>query len=354
MDHETGTIGTDADPADVSDRTPKCAIACGVVTESSEGYELSKVVETALARALVLAAEAKRWDVVMQIADELHGRRVGRPRADRNGARRSVDRCCWSRRVTCGRRIRGNISGRLVSLTRCKTLRTSKREQLEIGFPFLFALVGVLCACSRTTQTGGEAAAPQFGRVPATATNAPPHDRPVSGDAAGSNSGEPDILDCPSDDDGRGSEQNARDWIGSASAPVAGWWQAFVEEQSVPRRKSAPSRLAAATMELDIHGLDATSSIRRAYRESVGRYRVCHEAALSQKSVSASAGERTVNGYWVARIVHGKGGHMCGVEVVHTTFPSELSACLQRELRGQRPVGGEPGKLEVVLTFYEP
>jgi hypothetical protein len=44
------------------------------VTESSEGYELWNVVETALAKALVLAAEAKRWDVVMQIADEL-GRR---------------------------------------------------------------------------------------------------------------------------------------------------------------------------------------------------------------------------------------------------------------------------------------
>jgi hypothetical protein len=46
------------------------------VTESSEAYELSHVVETALARALVVAAEAKRWDVVMQIADELHRRRV--------------------------------------------------------------------------------------------------------------------------------------------------------------------------------------------------------------------------------------------------------------------------------------
>jgi hypothetical protein len=55
----------------VSDRAPKCAIVRGVVTESSEAYELSKVVETALARALVLAAEAGRWDVVMQIAEEL-------------------------------------------------------------------------------------------------------------------------------------------------------------------------------------------------------------------------------------------------------------------------------------------
>jgi len=55
----------------------------GVVTESSEAYELSNVVETALARALVLAAEAKRWDVVMQIAEELEGRRLGMPPARR-------------------------------------------------------------------------------------------------------------------------------------------------------------------------------------------------------------------------------------------------------------------------------
>lgn len=52
-------------------------IVRGVVTESSEAYELSDVVETALARALVLAAEAKRWDVVAQITAELEGRRVG-------------------------------------------------------------------------------------------------------------------------------------------------------------------------------------------------------------------------------------------------------------------------------------
>jgi hypothetical protein len=50
------------------------------VTESSEPYELSNVVETALARALVLAADAKRWDVVAQIAAELEARRVGVPR----------------------------------------------------------------------------------------------------------------------------------------------------------------------------------------------------------------------------------------------------------------------------------
>ena len=80
-EHRSGTIS--GDPADVSDRASKCPIVRGVVTESSEAYELSNVVETALAKALVLAAEAKRWDVVVQIAGELQGRRVGNLQASR-------------------------------------------------------------------------------------------------------------------------------------------------------------------------------------------------------------------------------------------------------------------------------
>lgn len=75
MEHQLSSISTSENPADVSDRASKCAIARGVVTQSSEAYELSNVVETALARALVLAAEAGRWDVVMQIAEELARRR---------------------------------------------------------------------------------------------------------------------------------------------------------------------------------------------------------------------------------------------------------------------------------------
>jgi hypothetical protein len=60
------------------------------VTESSEAYELSNVVETALAKALVLAAEAKRWDVVAQIAAKLQGRRVGLAAlAPANGGKRA-------------------------------------------------------------------------------------------------------------------------------------------------------------------------------------------------------------------------------------------------------------------------
>ena len=47
---------------------------------------LSNVVETALAKALVLAAEAKQWEVVMQIADELEARRLSMPRARRRAS----------------------------------------------------------------------------------------------------------------------------------------------------------------------------------------------------------------------------------------------------------------------------
>lgn len=43
-----------------------------------EEPSLTGVVETALARALVLAAEVQRWDVVQQIASELEARRLAR------------------------------------------------------------------------------------------------------------------------------------------------------------------------------------------------------------------------------------------------------------------------------------
>jgi len=77
IEQQSGSIGVRADPADVPDRASKWPIDRGDVTESSEEYELSNVVETALAKALVLAAEEKRWDVVAQIADELRRRGIG-------------------------------------------------------------------------------------------------------------------------------------------------------------------------------------------------------------------------------------------------------------------------------------
>lgn len=78
IEHQSGTISTDAALANASDRAPKCAIVRDVVTESSEAYELSNVVETALAKALLLAAERERWDIVGKIAAELEARRPDR------------------------------------------------------------------------------------------------------------------------------------------------------------------------------------------------------------------------------------------------------------------------------------
>jgi hypothetical protein len=86
----SGSIGVREDPADVPDRAPKSPIDRVDVTESSEGYELSNVVETALAKALVLAAESNRWEVVLQIAKEL-GRRGSEHRSARSGAQELPD-----------------------------------------------------------------------------------------------------------------------------------------------------------------------------------------------------------------------------------------------------------------------
>ena len=73
-EHRSRTISTDDDPVNLSDRASKCAILRAVVTEWSQAHDLSNVVETALARALVSAAGAKRWDVATQIVEELRRR----------------------------------------------------------------------------------------------------------------------------------------------------------------------------------------------------------------------------------------------------------------------------------------
>jgi hypothetical protein len=82
-----GTIRHGREPGSGLSRASKCADAGGVGTESSEAapgqYELRDVVEPALARALALAAEAQRWDVVSQIATELQARRQTRERVAR-------------------------------------------------------------------------------------------------------------------------------------------------------------------------------------------------------------------------------------------------------------------------------
>lgn len=74
VEHERSPIGVRAGSANVPDRAAKCPIDRREVTVEDAPYELSNVVDTALAKALVLAAEAKRWDVVVLIAEELQRR----------------------------------------------------------------------------------------------------------------------------------------------------------------------------------------------------------------------------------------------------------------------------------------
>jgi hypothetical protein len=56
---------------------PPRHVSVGAVA-GAEAFALHDVVETALARALVLAAEEQRWELVAQIATELAERRMGR------------------------------------------------------------------------------------------------------------------------------------------------------------------------------------------------------------------------------------------------------------------------------------
>jgi hypothetical protein len=86
----TPKISVIEDPAYAPDSPPKCVIDGGVddsLDDSTDGSAkrrrlppevLVGVVETALARALMLAAEAGRWEIVAQLAEELTARGRGR------------------------------------------------------------------------------------------------------------------------------------------------------------------------------------------------------------------------------------------------------------------------------------
>jgi hypothetical protein len=86
IEHKTRGIRDRAESADASDRDDKCAIDRGpgrMVDDSGSVDALAEgalvgVVETALAEALQLAAQAGRWTVVEQLARELEARRIAR------------------------------------------------------------------------------------------------------------------------------------------------------------------------------------------------------------------------------------------------------------------------------------
>jgi len=60
IEQRNGSIGVRAVSANVPDRASRCAIDRREVAKSSEPYELSNVVETALEKALVFAAAASQ------------------------------------------------------------------------------------------------------------------------------------------------------------------------------------------------------------------------------------------------------------------------------------------------------
>jgi len=83
---QTAAICTIGNPQDAPDSASKCVMH-GVVDDSLDDSArrvrlppdaLVGVVETALARALTLAAEAGRWEIVAQLAEELAARQRAR------------------------------------------------------------------------------------------------------------------------------------------------------------------------------------------------------------------------------------------------------------------------------------
>ena len=83
MGHESRSIGVRFDGQGGSQGGAKCPIvrAAGRFETKPDGQQerdLRGVVETALGRALLLAAQAEQWALVQQIAAELTARRVAR------------------------------------------------------------------------------------------------------------------------------------------------------------------------------------------------------------------------------------------------------------------------------------
>lgn|GEM_PF-3512148 len=142
--------------------------------------------------------------------------------------------------------------------------------------------------------------------------------------------------------------------IGSESAPSQGWWNGFVRAQARPRARPAFPRVAAPRVAMQIHGLDSSNRVFRAYRQQWGRFRMCHERALGAPGAAdAGAGGSRSEGHWVARVRQDQ-TRVCTVDVVESAVSDEMSACLVAAVRAFTETGSEAGTLEVVLTFNVP
>jgi hypothetical protein len=143
-------------------------------------------------------------------------------------------------------------------------------------------------------------------------------------------------------------------YVGSAAAPSPGWWHVFVSEQARPHPRPAFPRVLAPRIAMQIHGMDSSSNVFRAYRQQWGRFRVCYEQALGKAAASASgAGDSRSEAHWVAR-VHQDQSRVCTVDIVESVVSDEMSACLAAAVRALSETGSEAGALEIVLTFHAP
>jgi len=142
--------------------------------------------------------------------------------------------------------------------------------------------------------------------------------------------------------------------IGSGDVPSAGWWKEFTEDRaSAPHTASFP-RVPTPKLEMQIHGVDVSSDVYRAYRQWWGHFKACYERSLADRAETTrqgSDGPQMVR-YWVARVRQNR-SRICVVQVVETTVTDEVSACFESELLRLPENGGESGTLEVALAFRE-
>jgi hypothetical protein len=190
--------------------------------------------------------------------------------------------------------------------------------------------------------------APARSRTPSLAETAP-----VSESAAVPRSSEA-TTEPASRDLGCGSDAGTAAWLGSSSAPAAGWWRPF-SLRHPSRTKPVKRGGWAPIAELEIFGMTPASSVFRVQQSwTMGKYKLCYREALYKDlALSEAAGRPPLQGDWVARFTQ-RADRICAVEVLETSLPSELSGCLRNSALQEGHAGTEEGQFEIALVFRVP
>jgi len=153
---------------------------------------------------------------------------------------------------------------------------------------------------------------------------------------------------------GCGSDAGVRAWLGSNSAPEAGWWKPFSLRHRL-RTKPVTRGGWAPIADLQIFGVAAASNVLRVQQSwTMGEYKLCYREALyKQLALPGAAGAPPLQGDWVARFTQ-HADRICAVEVVETSLPSEVSDCLRNSALQKTHAGPEEGQFEIVLVFRAP